>query len=132
MGLYADPQAAPKPSAVVILRPAQNKTLLRVQEILKPLLDAAGESVDTSAQCAGSATWVTKEKAFITMHAGWMVAAQQRDLLDRTLIEAARRSGQLALARGLEAERAALRPAGAGRGAFPVRAPIAAAGVQAG
>lgn len=85
MGLYADPQTAPRPSAVVILRPAQNKTLLRVQEILKPLLDAAGESVDTSAQCAGSATWVTKEKAFITMHAGWMVAAQQRDLLDRTL-----------------------------------------------
>jgi hypothetical protein len=35
----------------------------------------------------------------------------QRDVLDRTLIEAARRSGQTALARGLEQERAALRPA---------------------
>jgi hypothetical protein len=34
----------------------------------------------------------------------------QRDLLDRTLLEAARRSGRHSLARGLEAERRALRP----------------------
>jgi hypothetical protein len=37
----------------------------------------------------------------------------QRDVIDRTLLEAARRSGQLALARAIEAERSALRPAGA-------------------
>ena len=35
----------------------------------------------------------------------------QRDVLDRTLVEAARRAGQLAFARALEAERSALRPA---------------------
>jgi hypothetical protein len=35
----------------------------------------------------------------------------QRDVLDRTLLEAARRSGQLALARALEAERRGGRPA---------------------
>lgn len=34
----------------------------------------------------------------------------QRDVLDQTLLEAARRGGQQALAAGLEAERAALRP----------------------
>jgi hypothetical protein len=34
----------------------------------------------------------------------------QRDVLDRTLLEAARRAGQLGLVRALEAERAALRP----------------------
>lgn len=39
----------------------------------------------------------------------------QRDLIDRTLLEAARRSGQGTLARALEAERGALRPASAGR-----------------
>jgi len=39
----------------------------------------------------------------------------QRDVLDRTLLEAARRAGQLALARALEAERAALRPGSAVR-----------------
>jgi tetratricopeptide (TPR) repeat protein len=49
----------------------------------------------------------------------------QRDLLDRTLLEAARRSGQLALARALEAERAALRPASASRRPSVPIAPIA-------
>jgi hypothetical protein len=39
----------------------------------------------------------------------------QRDVLDRTLLEAARRAGQLALAQGLEAERRDLRAATAPR-----------------
>jgi hypothetical protein len=49
----------------------------------------------------------------------------QRDLLDRTLLEAARRSGQLALARALEAERSALRPTSA-------RPPVASVPLGAG
>jgi hypothetical protein len=45
----------------------------------------------------------------------------QRDVLDRTLLEAARRSGQHALARALEAERSALRAFAPRR--VPVRHP---------
>ena len=56
----------------------------------------------------------------------------QRDVLDRTLLEAARRSGELALARGLEAERAALRPASGSVSPLAARESSRGPGAQAG
>jgi hypothetical protein len=47
----------------------------------------------------------------------------QRDVLDRTLLEAARRAGQHALARALEAERSALRAPAPARGSVERRMP---------
>jgi len=56
----------------------------------------------------------------------------QRDVIDRTLLEAARRSGRLALARGLEAERSALRPESGARRAIRAVATPREAGVRVG
>jgi hypothetical protein len=85
LALYIDPAQPKKPSAVVLLRPEKTQMLAKVREILKPLLEASGEAVDTAALCPGSATWLSKDKAYVTMHEGWMLAAQDRALLDKTL-----------------------------------------------
>jgi hypothetical protein len=85
VSLYLDPESPGKPAAVVILRPSETKMISRVNEALRPLLDASSETVDTAALCPGSSTWLTKEKAYVTLHAGWMLASQRRDLLEQSL-----------------------------------------------
>ena len=85
IALYPDPTNSRKPTGVAILRHDEAKTLERVRNLLKPFIAAAGKEVDTSALCPGSTTWTAKDQGFVSMHDTWIVAAQQRELLDRTL-----------------------------------------------
>jgi hypothetical protein len=85
VALYADPDNYRKPHGVAILRPEDPKSLERVRGALKPLLSASAKEVDTSAICPGTTTWSLKDQAFISMHANWVVVAQQRSTLERTL-----------------------------------------------
>jgi hypothetical protein len=85
LALYANPDSSGKPHGVAIFHPDESKTLERVREALKPLLSASGKEVDTSAVWPGSSTWSTKQDIFLSMNSTWIVATQQRALLDRTL-----------------------------------------------
>ena len=85
VALYPDPGNSQKPRGVAVLHLDESKTLDRVRDVLKPLLTASAKEVDTSALCPGATTWTIKDQAFLSMHGTWLVAAQQRDLLDRTL-----------------------------------------------
>ncbi len=85
VALYPDPDNPRKPHTVAILRHDEAKTLDRVRNLVKPLLSGFGKEIDTSAVCPGSITWTIKEHGVVSMHDTWIVAAQQRGMLDRTL-----------------------------------------------
>ncbi len=85
VALYPDPDNPKKPHGVAILRHDESKSLDKLREVLKPLLSGFGKETDTSAVCPGATTWAIKEQAFISMHGTWIVATQQRAILDRTL-----------------------------------------------
>ena len=85
VALYPDPDNYRKPHVAAILHLDPSKTLDRVREALKTFLPAAGKEVDTSAACPGSATWSVKDQGFVSMHDSWLVATQQRGVLDRIL-----------------------------------------------
>ncbi|HWB06436.1 MAG TPA: hypothetical protein VG796_25655 [Verrucomicrobiales bacterium] len=85
VALYPDPDNYRKPHALAILRPDEPKNLERIREALKTLISASGKEIDTSALCPGSTTWSVKDQAYLSMHANWFVASQQRPVLERTL-----------------------------------------------
>lgn len=85
VALYPDPDNPKKPHGIAILRHDEPKTLDKIREVLKPLLPAFAKEVDTSAICPGATTWAIKEQAFLSMHGTWVVATQQRAMLDRAL-----------------------------------------------
>ena len=85
VALYPDAENYRKPQAVAILHLDESKTLAKVRDVVTPLLGGFGKDTDTSALCPGATTWSLKDQAFITLHGTWIVAAQQRALLDRTL-----------------------------------------------
>ena len=85
VALYPDPDNPRKPHAVAILRHDEARTLDRVRNVVKPLLSGFGKETDTSAACPGTVKWAIKEQGFVAMQDTWIVATQQRSLLDRTL-----------------------------------------------
>ncbi len=85
VALYPGEGTGSQPTGVAILHLDESKALERGRDLLKPLLGTAGKTVDTSAVWPGSNTWSVKDQAFVSINGGWVVAAQHRALLDRTL-----------------------------------------------
>lgn len=85
LALYPATETGGKPQGVAILHLDESKTLERGRDMLKPLLGAAGKPVDTSVAWPGSNTWHVKDQAWVSLNGSWLVATQQRALLDRTL-----------------------------------------------
>jgi hypothetical protein len=80
---YPDSENYRKPQLVAVFRPDESKVFTKVREVIKPLLAAAGKEVD--AAMPGATAWSFGDKGFVAMHESWIVAAQQRPLLDRAL-----------------------------------------------
>ena len=85
VALYPDPEHPGKPQAIAVLRHDESKTLDKSYEALKSLLSGFGKETDTAAVCPGATTWAIKDQGFVSMHGTWIVATQQRAMLDRTL-----------------------------------------------
>ncbi|HEX2750347.1 MAG TPA: hypothetical protein VHM91_20240, partial [Verrucomicrobiales bacterium] len=85
VALYPNPDHSTKPRGIAVLHFDESKTLGRVRDALITLLSAAGKKVDTKAVCPGALTWTLKDQGFVSLHRTWIVASQERSLLDRTL-----------------------------------------------
>ncbi len=96
LALYPDPDNYRKPQSVAVFQPGESKVFTKVRDALKPLLTAAGKMEEGAAP--GVTAWSFADKGFVALHDSWIVAAQQRPLLEQTLALLQGGSGRAALA----------------------------------